>query len=186
MLAIFSILSNCLLLYIVLRSYFCLQSTFSIPDLLEGLKATACKLCFCLKLVVLMLMKSWVFIASTQERSDNPGDVNWMQVICIIWLGILVNLLNYLCNPTLDMSNFPQLNIAVTFRLNYDIWPNISNVKLLPIKAGSLKISIENRDAVSLQRVTSESLDFFSWIYMIQLKITRPHLNFIKWCVIAQ
>lgn len=63
-----------------------------------------------------MLLKNPVSDTSTHQTSCNPGGLNYMQIICIIWMGPE----NQMHNQSLNMSNFhftdttfsPTLNTA--------------------------------------------------------------------------
>lgn len=49
-----------------------------------------------------MLLKNPVSDTSTHQTSCNPGGLNYMQIICIIWMGPE----NQMHNQSLNMSNF--------------------------------------------------------------------------------
>lgn len=70
-----------------------------------------------------MSVKNTVSDASTQEQSENLGDMNYTQVTLMILMGNWENQLNQLSNLT-NMRKCPHKNIGTTFQLKSLTHPN--------------------------------------------------------------
>lgn len=74
-----------------------------------------------------MLLKT-ILDAFTQEQIANFRGGNYMQVILIVWIMCLENQLKHLHNLSLNMHNFPCVNIYVTFGLKSQTLNTAQNV----------------------------------------------------------